>query len=142
MTGSETILPRHLSRELAEALASARIVNIVGPRQAGKTTLVRDIFEDGRFVTLDDGAVLEAIESDPSGQLDLLIKDLRDTPLVIDEAQRSKKIALAIKRIVDADRRMGQFILTGSSNIFTTLEVADSLACRMRTLKLWPLSIA
>lgn len=142
MRDFETILPRHLSKELEEALASARIVNIIGPRQAGKTTLVRDIFEDGRFITLDDGAVLEAIESDPSGQLELLIKDLRDTPLVIDEAQRSKKLALAIKRIVDTDRRMGQFILTGSSNVFTTLEVADSLAGRMRSLKLWPLSIA
>jgi len=142
MSDSETILPRHLSNELEEALSSARIVNITGPRQTGKTTLVRDIFEGGRFVTLDDGAVLEAIESDPDGQLELLIKELRDTPLVIDEAQRSKKIALAIKRIVDADRRMGQFVLTGSSNVFTTLEVADSLAGRMRTLKLWPLSIS
>ena len=142
MPDIETILPRHLSTELGEALASARVVNIVGPRQAGKTTLVRDIFEAGRFITLDDGAVLEAIESDPGGQLELLIKDLHNTPLIIDEAQRSKKLALAIKRIVDSDRRMGQFILTGSSNVFTTLEVADSLAGRMRTLKLWPLSMA
>lgn len=138
----DDILPRHLGAELQEALKSARVVNIVGPRQAGKTTLVRDIFKEGRFITLDDQAMLDALESDPTGQLDALLSDLKDTPLIIDEAQRSKKMALAIKKIVDQNRRMGQFVLTGSSNIFTTLEVADSLAGRMRTLKLWPLSSA
>jgi predicted AAA+ superfamily ATPase len=70
------------------------------------------------------------------------MEDLDHAPLIIDEAQRSKKLALAIKRVVDTNRRKGQFVLTGSSNIFTTTDVADSLAGRMRTLKLWPLSVA
>ena len=43
---------------------------------------------------------------------------------------------------MDEDRRKGQFILTGSSNVFTSLEIADSLAGRMRTIKLWPMSVA
>jgi len=137
-----SFLPRHLSTELEEALASARVVNVVGPRQAGKTTLVRDIFQNGRFVTLDDQEILEALESDPLGQLESLVDGLKDRPLIVDEAQRSKKLALAIKKIVDQSRRAGQFVLTGSSNVFTTLDVADSLAGRMRTLKLWPLSVA
>lgn len=68
--------------------------------------------------------------------------DIGDNPLIIDEAQGSKAMALAIKKIVDEDRRKGQFILTGSSNVFTSLEIADSLAERMRTIKLWPMSIA
>jgi len=135
-------IPRQLKSELEEALLSARIVNLIGPRQAGKTTLVRDLFGVGKFITLDNTALLEAIEADPFGQLTSLTADLADAPLIIDEAQRSKNLSLAIKQIVDKDRRKGQFVLTGSSNVFTTADVADSLAGRMRTLKLWPLSVS
>ena len=142
MSDTGAFLPRHLVTELEDAIASARVVNLIGPRQVGKTTLVRDLFDHGRFITLDDSAVLAAIEADPEGQLVSLMQDLGRAPLIIDEAQRSKKLALAIKRVVDTDRRKGQFVLTGSSNVFTTTEVADSLAGRMRMLKLWPLSVA
>ena len=142
MTDAEDYLPRHLVAELEDAIATARVVNLIGPRQVGKTTLVRDLFGNGRFITLDDAAVLAAIEADPEGQLTSLIENLDAAPLIIDEAQRSKKLALAIKKVVDANRRKGQFVLTGSSNVFTTTDVADSLAGRMRTLKLWPLSVA
>lgn len=142
MNYADAYLPRHLIPELEDAIASARVVNLIGPRQVGKTTLVRDLFGHGRFVTLDDAAILAAIDADPEGQLTSLMDDLDKAPLIIDEAQRSKKLALAIKRIVDTSRRKGQFVLTGSSNVFTTMEVADSLAGRMRTLKLWPLSAA
>ena len=72
MIEQEDILPRHLSEKLDKALGSARIVNIVGPRQAGKTTLVRDLYKNGKFITLDDESVLTAIENDPSGQLESL----------------------------------------------------------------------
>ena len=142
MNETDTFLPRHLVPELEDAIASARVVNLIGPRQVGKTTLVRDLFGQGRFITLDDAAILAAINADPEGQLASLMEDLKQAPLIIDEAQRSKKLALAIKRMVDLNRRKGQFVLTGSSNVFTTTEVADSLAGRMRTLKLWPLSVA
>ncbi len=56
------------------------------------------------------------------------MENLNEAPLIIDEAQRSKKLALAIKRMFDTSRRKGQFVLTGSSNVFTTTDVADSLA--------------
>lgn len=68
MTDTERYLPRHLIPELEDALASARVVNLIGPRQVGKTTLVRDLFGNGRFITLDDAAVLAAIEADPEGR--------------------------------------------------------------------------
>jgi uncharacterized protein len=142
MTDNNALLVRHLIPELKSALSSARIVNLIGSRQAGKTTLVRDLFHDGKFITLDDAPTLAAIDADPIGQLQSLTKDLHDTPLIIDEAQRSRDLSLAIKQIVDKNRRKGQFILTGSSNVFTTAQVADSLAGRMRTLKLWPLTAA
>jgi len=138
----DTYLPRHLAPELEAALGHTRVVNLIGPRQAGKTTLVRDLFARGRFVSLDDAATLAAIEADPYGQIKAMREELGDTPLIIDDAQRSTDLSLAIKRIVDEDRRKGQFVLTGSSNVFRTANVADSLAGRMRTLALWPLSAA
>lgn len=139
---TDGLLPRHIEPLLAEALASARVVNLVGPRQAGKTTLVRDLLSAGRFVTLDDDTVRTALEADPFGQLTALVESAGDAPVVIDEAQRLPSLALAIKRIVDAERRPGQFLLTGSSNVFATLAVTDSLAGRLQTCRLWPLSAA
>ena len=136
------ILPRHLIAELQDALTYTRVVNIVGARQAGKTTLVRDLFQTGKFISLDDDTVLEAIEDDPWGQLQRLTDEPENTPLIIDEAQRSRKLPLAIKRIVDLSNKKGQFVLTGSSNMFTTRHVADSLAGRMLTLRLWPMTVA
>ena len=138
----DPLFQRHLKEELDQGLASARVLNLVGPRQVGKTTLVRDLYDGGQFITLDDENVLAAIESDPIGQLDALVARSGDRPLIIDEAQRSKRLALTIKKIVDERRRPGQFILTGSSNIFTTAHVADSLAGRVQTLTMLPLSTA
>ncbi|MGB5558172.1 MAG: ATP-binding protein [Paracoccaceae bacterium] len=139
---ADALLPRHLVPELAAALEYTRIVNLIGPRQAGKTTLVRDLFAKGRFISLDDAATLAAIEADAYGQISAMREELGDIPLIIDEAQHCTDLSLAIKRIVDEDRRKGQFVLTGSSNVFRTANVADSLAGRMRTLTLWPLSAA
>ena len=136
--------PRHLVAPLEQALAVARIVNLVGPRQVGKTTLVQNLFGEGFYVTLDDAGVLAAIESDPVGQMKSLAANAADAdmPVIIDEVQRSGNLPLAIKSIVDKDRRKGQFLLTGSSNVFATMNVADSLAGRMLVLKLWPLTMA
>ena len=142
MPNRRPILPRHLSAELQDALTHARVVNVVGARQAGKTTLVRDILRAGRFITLDDDTVLDAIEDDAWGQLQRLTADAKTAPLIIDEAQRARKLPLAIKRIVDTSNRHGQFVLTGSSNMFRTQHVADSLAGRMLTLTLWPMTVA
>ena len=87
MNETDTFLPRHLVPELEDAIASARVVNLIGPRQVGKTTLVRDLFGQGRFITLDDAAILAAINADPEGQLASLMEDLKQAPLIIDEAQ-------------------------------------------------------
>jgi len=139
---TDTLLSRHLRGEIETALASARVVNVVGPRQAGKTTLVRDLLGGGRYISLDDESVLAAIERDPYGQLAALAAEAGDQPVIIDEAQRSRNMALAMKRLVDERRRPGQFLLTGSSNVFTAAHVADSLAGRVLTLTLLPLSAA
>ena len=78
MPDEQVILPRHLSAELHDALTYSRVVNIVGARQVGKTTLVRDILQTGRFISLDNDTVLEAIEGDPWGQLQRLMDGLKE----------------------------------------------------------------
>ncbi len=142
MVDEPVVLPRHLEAELKDALRYARVINVVGARQAGKTTLVRDLLGAGRYVSLDDDAVLEGIEDDPWGQLRQLVGGSDGAPLIIDEAQRSRKLPLALKRLVDLDDRRGRLVLTGSSNMFATQHVVDSLAGRVRTLTLWPLTVA
>ena len=138
------LIPRHLTRKVARTLQTSRVINIVGPRQTGKTTLVRDMLQAARFLNLDDEGLLSALTLDPFGQLSAVAAEAADAglPVVIDEVQRLPQIILALKRIVDRDRRPGQFVLTGSSDIFTTPKALDSLAGRVSTLTLRPLSAA
>ena len=120
---------------IREALCDTPVVLIAGPRQAGKTTLARQFAtNEKRYLTLDDELTLLAARQDPVG----LIRSL-DTA-IIDEVQRAPQLLLAIKKTVDEDRRPGRFLLTGSTNLMTLPNVADSLAGRMETIALLPLS--
>ena len=130
-----SLYPRRIQQRLAEALLDTPVVLLAGPRQAGKTTLVRQIAAKGlRYLTLDDELTLLAARADPVG----LIRSLDRA--VIDEIQRAPQLLLAIKKSVDEDRRPGRFLLTGSANLMALPLVADSLAGRMETLSLLPLS--
>ena len=139
-----TYIPRHLVKSAADALRTSRVLNIVGPRQSGKTTLVREMIPAAQFIDLDDGSLLASLGLDPFGILsELAVQATRQgLPIIIDEVQRLPQITLAIKRIVDRDSRPGQFVLTGSSDIFTAPAALDSLAGRISTLILRPLSAA
>jgi predicted AAA+ superfamily ATPase len=138
------IIPRHLTARVQDSLRTTRVVNLVGPRQTGKTTMVRDMVAASRFLDLDDESLLGSLAMDPFGQLSTLLGEASESrlPIVIDEVQRLPQITLALKRIVDRDRRPGQFVLTGSSDIFTTPKALDTLAGRVSTLTLRPLSAA
>jgi predicted AAA+ superfamily ATPase len=138
------IIQRHLAPRVAAALRSSRIVNLVGPRQAGKSTLVERQVPVAQYLTMDDDAMRASIEADPYGQLQHLVQRHSDSdlPIAIDEVQRVPGITLALKRIVDRDRRRGQFLLTGSADIFTSIKAMDSLAGRVMTLTLRPFSAA
>lgn len=128
---------RFVERRAEEALTDTPVVLIVGPRRAGKTTLVRKLGETRRtYITLDDQTVLEAAQSDPAGFIRGLDK------AIIDEIQRAPDLLLAIKKTVDEDYRPGRFLLTGSANVLTLPRVADSLAGRMETIRLLPLALA
>lgn len=135
MTDDAPIYPRYIQPRIVEALADTPVVLLSGPRQAGKTTLVRQFSgEKRKFITLDDELTLLAARQDPVG----LIRSLDCA--VIDEVQRAPALLLAIKKSVDEDRRPGRFLLTGSANLMALPTVADSLAGRMETLTMFPLA--
>lgn len=135
MNAPAPLYSRLIAARVAEALTDTPVVLIAGPRQAGKTTLVRQIAHQGlRYLTLDDELTLLAAKEDPVG----MIRNLDRA--IIDEIQRAPQLLLAIKKTVDEDRRPGRFLLTGSANLLTLPSVADSLAGRMETLTLLPLS--
>ena len=128
---------RALTPRIELALTDTPVVLVVGPRQAGKTTLVRQLAGSGmQYITLDDAAARQSAEDDPAG----FIRNLDRA--VIDEVQRAPELLLAIKKTVDEDRRPGRFLLTGSADLMTLPRVADSLAGRMETKLLLPLSQA
>ena len=128
---------RFVERRAEEALSDTPVVLIVGPRRAGKTTLVRKMGEAGRtYITLDDQTVLAAAQSDPAG----FIRGLDRA--IIDEIQRAPDLLLAVKKTVDEDYRPGRFLLTGSANVLTLPRIADSLAGRMETIQMLPLARA
>ncbi len=130
-----SLYPRRIEPRINEAMRDTPVVLLAGPRQAGKTTLVRQIAEQGlRYLTLDDELTLLSAREDPVGMIRSLDR------AVIDEIQRVPQLLLAIKKSVDEDRRPGRFLLTGSSNLMALPTVADSLAGRMETLSLLPLS--
>ncbi len=129
-------IPRHLAPRIREALQDTRVVLVNGPRQCGKTTLVRQLAEGMSYLTLDDPAVLDLAQQDPVG----LVRQLDRA--VIDEVQRAPRLMLALKMSVDDDRRPGRFLLTGSANVLALPQIADSLAGRMEVHTLLPLSQA
>ena len=131
-----SLYPRLIEPHIAEALLDTPVVLLAGPRQAGKTTLVRQIAQQQglRYLTMDDELVLLSAREDPVGMIRSLDR------AVIDEIQRAPQLLLAIKKSVDEDRRSGRFLLTGSANLMSLPTIADSLAGRMETLSLLPLS--
>ncbi|MBL8335769.1 MAG: ATP-binding protein [Rhodoferax sp.] len=124
---------------MAEALADTPGVLLNGACQTGKSTLAQMLAaRDGRrYLTLDDRVARVAARSDPTGFIAGL-----SGPVVMDEIQRVPELFLDIKAAVDRDRTPGRFLLTGSANVLLLPSIADSLAGRMQTLALWPLSNA
>jgi len=139
--GSETsnrpYLPRHLRSAVMEALADTPVVCLLGPRQCGKSTLARHCEPERAYVSLDEQVYLDLAMRDPQGFVD----DLPER-VAIDEVQRAPELTLAIKRSVDANRKPGRFLLTGSANLLQLPRLADSLAGRMECLYLHPFTVS
>ncbi len=132
------MLERHLLPVVEEALADTPAVLLVGARQTGKTTLAKFVAERQAgtgYLTMDDPTVLDSAQTDPEALLARL-----PARAVIDEIQRAPGLLLAMKVVIDLDRRPGRFLLTGSADVLSMPRVAESLAGRMEVATLWPLS--
>lgn len=131
------MLPRTLHRYLVEAAATLPVVTLTGPRQSGKTTLVRTAFPDLPYSTLEAPDTRERALVDPRGFLKALPEGA-----VLDEVQRAPDLLSYIQGIVDEDPRPGRFILTGSQNLLLLEGVSQTLAGRTRVLNLHPFSLS
>ena len=113
------------------------IVSLTGPRQGGKTTLLRNLFPDYRYVTLENADLREYALRDPNGFLRTY-----DRRVIFDEVQRAPQLFSYLQTKVDESQMMGQFILSGSQNFLLMEKITQSLAGRVAVMKLLPLSIA
>lgn len=131
-------IPRSLGTVLRKAADEFPAVVLVGPRQSGKTTLLRNIFgSQYQIISLEPPDVRLAAQSDPRGFLNLY-----PAPIVFDEIQYAPGLLPYIKEKIDANRsKAGQFILTGSQNLLLMSQVTESLAGRAAVLKLMPLTL-
>ncbi|MGB4248125.1 MAG: ATP-binding protein [Pseudohongiellaceae bacterium] len=132
---------RKLVPRIEEMLKEFRVVYLTGPRQAGKTTVVRALAEQVgmQYMTLDQQAVLESAMHDPHG----LIEGMGDNKVALDEFQYAPSLIPAIKAVSDALPRTerGKFLLTGSADIFRSAKAQESLPGHMARLELYPLAI-
>lgn len=137
-TSPMTYIPRDIEERLERLLASAPCVAITGPRQAGKSTLLRHCLPDYKYVTLDDPFFREQAHSDP-----LLFLDSLGGRAIIDEIQLAPGLLSYVKIRVDERRSIkGQYVFTGSQQFGLIKNLSDSLAGRIALLELLPLSVA
>lgn len=131
------ILYRNITKTLERSLKQSPVTLILGPRQIGKTTLVKQLAQTDNlsYVSFDDIRALASAQQDPVGFIEHQKK-----PVIFDEIQRVPELFLPIKQAVDSHRQPGMFILTGSANPLVAPKIADSLAGRMQIIHLWPLS--
>jgi predicted AAA+ superfamily ATPase len=134
--------PRSVQPLIEELLGEFRILYLTGPRQAGKTTLVRSVAKrlNMGYITLDDQATLASVESDPHG----FIRSLGSSRVVLDEFQYVPDLIPAIKEASDKlePNAKGKFLLTGSADIFRSARTQEALPGHMARLELYPLSLS
>lgn len=127
--------PRYLRANIEHDLSWSPVVSVLGMRQVGKTTLLKQM---GRtYATLDDDEVLRRFEQGIWTEL-----ESSAAPLVVDEAQKCPGLFNRVKRIVDQRKRPGRFLLTGSVRFLSQKQIRESLTGRTSILELLPLTLA
>jgi len=134
---TDPYIPRQLAPLVRKAAGEFPAVVVVGPRQSGKTTLLKNLFgERYPIISLEPPDVRLAALSDPRGFLSLY-----PPPVIFDEIQYAPGLLPYIKERIDANRdATGQYILPGSQNLLLMSQVTESLAGRTAVLKLMPLT--
>ena len=112
------------------------ILAITGPRQAGKTTLAQSTFPNKRYVSLEDLDEREFADQDPRGFLARF-----PDGAILDEAQRCPNLFSYLQTRVDAEKRMGLFVLTGSQQFGLMSNITQTLAGRVGLIQLLPFSL-
>lgn len=131
------MITRHLQAALKTSAVNYPVVTLTGPRQSGKTTLVRTVFSDYKYISLEDPDNRAFAINDPRGFLNQFQNNV-----ILDEVQRTPQIFSYIQGIVDQNDKNGQFILTGSQNFLLMEKITQSLAGRCAILNLLPFSKA
>lgn len=130
------MIPRHAEQTIRSLLRGFPIVTLTGPRQSGKTTLTKIIFSDHPYASMEEPDLRLAAQEDPRSFLGRF-----PDGAVLDEVQRCPDLLSYLQTIVDADGRMGLFILTGSQQFGLMSGITQSLAGRTAFVELLPFSI-
>jgi hypothetical protein len=129
-----------IQREITSAIKSLAtkypVIALTGPRQSGKTTLLKQLFPDYEYLSLENPDVREFAETDTKGFLKRYAKYV-----IFDEAQRVPALFSYIQGIVDESGIMGQFILSGSQNFHLMQNITQSLAGRVAIFRLFPFDL-
>jgi uncharacterized protein len=129
------MIEREITAELLAAYTEYPVVTVLGPRQSGKTTLVRMVFPDKPYVSLEELDMRMAAEADPRG----FLAQFPDGA-ILDEIQRMPPLLSYLQGIIDRSRKTGLFILTGSHQPELQQGISQSLAGRTAMLTLYPLA--
>ncbi|MBT1167299.1 ATP-binding protein [Bifidobacterium simiarum] len=131
------MIPRTITNSLNDMLTWFPVVSVTGPRQSGKSTLVKTSLPDYEYVNLEDATTRAIATEDPVG----FIRSHNDH-LIIDEAQHAPGLFSQIQVAADERGTMGQYVLSGSQNFLMEKRIGQSLAGRVGMLQLLPLSYA
>ena len=131
------MIKRELSKILIRDSKSYPVVTLTGPRQSGKTTLVKDTFKNYEYLSLENLDNREFAKEDPNGFLNKY-----SNKVIFDEIQHAPEIFSYIQTRVDERDKPGQYILTGSQNFLLLSKVSQTLAGRCSILHLLPFSMA
>jgi len=127
---------RHIEPVVARISKRKSVLVITGARQVGKSTMLKEIYNDINYITLNSPLVRESAKENPS-----LFFDVNKPPVVVDEIQKAAELFDYIKDIVDEDKTKGQFYLTGSQSLKLMKNVSESLAGRAGIIKMLGLSV-
>ena len=136
MVYTRNMIERTLLAKLKSSAQKFPVVSVIGPRQSGKTTLVKTAFPRKAYVNLEEPDVREYALSDPRGFLSNYPKGA-----ILDEAQRVPHIFSYLQTIVDNNNKPGLFVLTGSQHFLLYEKILQSLAGRCAILTLLPFSM-